>query len=67
MITCFFVVVLFTCFLISRAANIPTATNVSITGTPDVGETLTGNYTYSSGTGNWEIVGTAGFSSTGEI
>ncbi len=47
-----------------RADSVPTATDVSISGTPDVGQVLTGNYTYNAPTGgeSWGTVGSAGFS-----
>ena len=41
--------------------QLPAATNVAITGTPSLGNTLHGSYDYTNPT-PWEPVGTLGFS-----
>ncbi len=45
-----------------QATDGPTATDVSISGTPNVGETLNGDYTFNYDVTNWQNVGTPGFS-----
>jgi len=47
---------------VNGAPGTPVATGVSITGTPNVAQVLTGSYLYTDTAGAWQNVGVAGFS-----
>lgn len=49
------------------ASGTPVATNVAITGTPNVGQILTGVYTYGNTNITWDVVGGIWFSLSGTV